>query len=312
MSSNAGVPSGLTYTKSVLKVTLFSEFHVWRVVWGYLSAIGALFLSLPICLVQVKSSPEHKHGASVFISFVLAFAFVYIIGLDLGWGTRLLSESRFSWKLWSVYTSLMILLKFLLKVNKFTHQIIRGAIRSNRSLILPTLCHTISNVLGYWCLTGVVGTYLAGLFDRSRNFVAACWHIQGALAELFFPELLSARAGDREALSRVFMIVALCWSTTYESSITILLQPLLEFSYAFVRYFIVSMSGDADAFFAALKKDATAAPADTLSSSIIIRMPVEAVGICFLSTAVFSPIAGGVAIGACLVAFVVTSLFHRK
>ena len=300
MNARDPVPAGLEYTKTVVKVTFCTEFYVWKLVFFYLSALGAFFIRLPLQLFRFTKSPEHKHELAVFLSFIICYPLLRLFGLDLHWGTRIIA-SHSVWKVWSVYTALMVALKFLLKVNKFTHQMIRGAVRSNTSILLPSICHAASDGLSYWCLNAIIGTYLGGVFRPTPIFVAVCWHVQGALAELFFPELLSTNPCEREALSRMIMLASLLVYSTRGNVLDIVLQPILEFSYAIIRYFIVSLSDDAEKFFRSVQCPPTTA------DSIILRFPLEAFAVCILATILAGPPTQSAALTAALVLLGVTS-----
>lgn len=286
--------NALNQMKNIPKVAILSEWHVTRALLVHLVLIGRFVVLLPMSLLKFAKTPEYKHNFAIFASMVISFAGLHYIGVDFEWGFTLM-KTQTIYKLWAVYTLLMIVLKYAFRVHRFTHLIIRGAIREGRSLILPIFWHSVSNALLFVCYSISNGTYLAGLFGKSTLFFSACIHIQAVIAKKYLPKILEQAPAVAETTRRVLMIIAIVFHLSYGEFSKITMMIGFEYGCAFARYFLTAMCEDSEKFWLAVKDGASNAIWEfkhndaKFDDSLLVNVPSEIFAMCVVSMALMGP-----------------------
>ena len=288
------------------QVTLLTELHVTRALVCHLLQISRCLISLPLSLLRGFGTPEHKHAFAIVLSEVLPLAALLAAGVDFAWGFELMKRQTI-YKLWAVYTLLMIVLKFAFKMHKHTHLIIRGAIRENRSIILPILCHSFSNGFLFICYSISNGTYLAGLFGKAQLFFSACLHIQAIITKKYLPKVLEQNPSISEPIYRTLILFALAFHLTYGEWQQVLMMIEFECGCALGRWLLTSLTEDAPKFYNAVKTGAaglmweSAHNDSRFDESMLVLIPSEAFAMCVASMMLMGPLVNTIGLAVAVV-----------
>ena len=259
----------------------FGEIHVIRAMIVFATMISQFIVVYPYTLISnIGKSPEYKAAFATYMSMFLACVFLYFLRFDIDSGLIMLRSQSF-YKLWAVYTLFFIVLRFLNRIHKHTHRIIRGAIRSGHSLVIPILLHTISTMMisGSYCV--YVGAYLAGLYGKAILFISACLHIQAVIAKKYFPKVLETLPHYNETINRFVMLFAIGNHLSDGLFSQIYLMVVFEYSFAFVRFFLTSITEDSKKVYLSLKCGSQSLcyqyihNDDPFEQSIIMNAPIE-------------------------------------
>lgn len=304
------------------RVTLFTELHVTKALVCHLLQISRCIISLPLSLLRGFGTPEHKAAFAIVASEVIAMAAVLAAGLDFSWGFELMKRQTI-YKLWAVYTLLMIVLKFAIKMHKFTHLVIRGAIRENKSIVLPILCHSFTNLFLFMCYSVSNGTYLAGLFGKSQLFFSACIHIQAIITKKYLPKVLDQNPCISEPINRTLMLLALAFHLTYGNWRQVLMMIEFEYGCAFGRWMLTSLTEDSTKFYDAVRTGTlrliweSAHNDSRFDESMLVLIPSEIFAMSVVSMMIMGPLQntialGGIVVGVWIVAPLLVKLMCPK
>ena len=254
------------------RVALLTELQVMRATVCYVREIANCLIGLPLKAMKERD----LHAGCVVASIVLPLAVLHVGGLSFVSGFSFMKQQSI-YKLWSVYGLAMIVLRYLFKVHKFTHIVIYRSVAEKRSVILPVLWHSVSNLLVFACLSVCCGTFIAGLFGKAGVFFAACIHTQATIIKKFLPKPLEQDSVVQEPLSRLLVLFALAVHLTYGELPQVLLMIQFEFGCAFARWLLMSMTSDSSAFYNKLRSNVDALRANSkFEESVLVRFPVEA------------------------------------
>ncbi|KAH0793247.1 hypothetical protein GPJ56_002805 [Histomonas meleagridis] len=230
--------------KNIPSITVLSEFKVMQALMAHLSIITGNIVRLPLQLLKYKSTPEFKNSFALLASIIIAFLGIYFAGLDFDSGLELM-KTQTIYKLWAVYTLFQIVIKFLMKVHSYTNKMIRGAIRENKSMIIPILVHSLSNALIFGCYSIYNGCYLAGLYGKKNIMFSASVHIQAIVMKKFFPKIAENNIAS-ESILRLVMIFSIADHLRVGTVGEVKEIIIYQYICCFARFFLTSISEDAD------------------------------------------------------------------
>lgn len=275
------------------KVLFTTEFYVTKALLVNFIVICKNIVIRPLRILTGKwSTPEDKYNVCIFTSMVIALVGLESTGFGIKWGlTYMLSENIY--KLWGVYTFMVTIIKFAMKGHKHTHQMIRGAIRSNASPILPILFHAATNAVIFVCYSVCTGTSIAALFKteqkQGRLFFACCVHIQAAFAKKFLPKPFDNSPLYEEVIQRTMMIINIAFNHVEGSFEDLEIMVFMEYFWTFMRYLLMSLTGDASRFHESMKTDTMKLISEcrngtaALGDSMLLKYPSEIFAMLFIS-----------------------------
>lgn len=278
--------------------TIFSEIHVLRCLFVYLTMIANQIVFFPLEIIaRIKqiNEPRHKYALCVFICWLITFLIPVVFQIPLEISLSIILNQKF-YKIWKFFTLMFIVQRFLAKVHVHTHKILRGAIWQGKSLFFPIVIHTISNTLILFAYDIYFGAYLAGLYGKAGLFVSACLHIQALVAKKFLPKVLDYPPNytlPTERLVMIFSIVLHLRQGTFDKVYQLI---LFEYGFALLKSFLVSISEDSQNFYEALKYGADGAffrfynGEHSIAGSIMVNFPIEVFSIVTLLLIVKGPI----------------------
>lgn len=263
--------------------TLFAEIHVLRSLFVFLSMIAGNIVIYPFQLIRNLGNlkdPQCKYAACIFLSTLFPFVIPFLLGYDVELALDFVKGQKF-YKIWAIYTLFFIIQKFLVRVHVHTHKIIRGAIREGKSVVVPTLLHSISNFFILFAYNVYSGTYLAGLYGKAGIFISACLHIQAVVTKKYLPKVLDIPPQFSFPTARIVLIYSIALHLSMGEFSQVI--ALIEFEYIFVtiKMFLTALSEDSANVYQTLKVGADMAfyqfshndaPID---DSIIANVPIE-------------------------------------
>lgn len=284
--------------------TIFSEIHVFRCLFVYITMIARQIIFFPIDLIRKmndRNEPRYKYSLSIFICWLIAFLIPVVFRLPLEISLDIILGQSF-YKIWKFYTLVFILQRFLAKVQIHTHKVIRGAIWGNKSLFFPIVLHTICNILILLSYDFYFGSFLAGLYGKSGLFVSALLHIQALVTKKFLPKVLDYPPNYTMPCDRLVMIFAILVHIRNHPFEKVYGIIIFEYFFAFVKFFLVSISPDSVGMHHSLKYGADSAfirfrnGEESVSDSVITNFPIEVFSIITLLLIVNGPLVNSLCI----------------
>lgn len=253
--------------KYIPVMPFFVEWQMLRAIYVTFIVTAQNLIILPISLLKVKlSDPRYKHSIAIFSSMVLSFCAIYFSGLSFDSGLQLM-KAQSIYKLWAVYTLCMIVGKYLARIHTFTHKIIRGAIRKNRSIFFPIIVHALSNLLYFAYFSIVNGTYIAGLYGKASLFLSACIHIQAVIAKKFLPKVVEGSPIITQTSQRLSAIIALAHHMYLGPIEEVKLMIYFELGCSLCKSLLASLTEDSPKYMKAMKGGADAVIYDFLENN---------------------------------------------
>lgn len=291
--------------------TIFSELHVFRCIFVYLTMIANQIVFFPLELIariKLMNDPRHKYALCVFICWLITFLIPVVFRIPLEISITIILNQKF-YKIWKFFTLMFIVQRFLAKVHIHTHKILRGAIWQGKSLFFPIIIHTISNFLILFAYDIYFGSYLAGLYGKPGLFISACLHIQALVAKKFLPKVLDYPPNYTLPAERLIVLFSILLHLRTEPFGKVIGLITFEYSFVLIKSFLVSISEDSKEFYEQLKFGADGAffrfynGEHSISGSIIVNFPIEVFSIFTLLLIVKGPFINSICILAAVLLF---------
>lgn len=223
-----------------------------------LTSISRLFAFIPSkVFIQSDSSPTGKHLKATLIGTLVAFGiivFAWLVrGVTFDSAHEFVKHQPY-YKIWAIYTIFLIIGRFVAKIRRNSHLVLRGAIRSESSLIFPIIIHAFSVIFQYVHLAFVNGAYLAAFGGAKNLFTSAILHIQCVVTKKFLPKISEGNPVLNEGMNRVVALFAFIYNTKRNSLGSGLKILYFEFFFALVRYFLVAFSDENAKFLEGFEK----------------------------------------------------------
>ena len=281
----------------IFKYPFSCEFEIIKGIFVYLIYIFRHFLTIPLKLISYKNknSFEFLNLFSILMSVIISYGFVLATGFTLETSLNIIKNQKL-YKIWAIYTIFLIVGKFLTKTNRQTHLLIRGAIKSNNSIFLPIILHSLSNFLNYSYLNIIISTHLAGFGGKNGLFLSACLHIQAVFLKKFLPKAAESTAFNNEIQNRLLVIFSLIFFSTYENIFNGILILIFEYGSAFLRFFLVSLTSDSIKFIDFLKFESkeyllqVKGSPSNINNSLFFNIPHESFALILISLIIESGI----------------------
>jgi len=195
------------------------------------------------------------------------------------------------YKLWAAYTLAKVVMRFIVKPHMFTHQMVRGAVRSGSffGLIIAIVLHAISNMVQFSLYAVVNGCYLAGLYGKAHLFFSACFHIQAVIAKKYFPKPLEGPPTIDEPVARIVNLIAVLYHFGDGPIAQVALMVEYEFIWALLRFFLLALTEDGAKLLGNMRRASAAAIWQfqngdlRFESSLIVLYPFEIFAMTFLN-----------------------------
>jgi len=243
-SDEKGDFDALNSVSQILTFPFSLELEVFKGLFIHLIIICRNLVLFPIRAVfPAKRSHEYYHMLSVLISLVISATFVKVSNFGLGECLDLIKKQKV-YKIWAIYTIFIIVGRFFLRIHKFTHQIIRGAIRKNKNLIIPIILHSVSNFLNFQSYNIIISTHIAGVGGKHNLFFSACLHIQAIYTKKFVAKITDPSVYLTEIQNRLIIWFSFAYHALTQDFGEILMLVLFEYGFAFSRFLLASISPD--------------------------------------------------------------------
>lgn len=282
--------------KNMPRDVLYFHLKVFQSFYVLLIIICRNIVMIPFFFFKSKGdkSPQAKNVKSFIISMLCSFTIIYGMGLDFDSGLELMKIQTI-YKLWAVYALFQIIIKFMMKVHAFTHKIIRGAIRQEKSLILPILLHSFSTCLLFGCYSIYNGCYLSGLYGKKNIMFSAAIHIQAIIAKKYLPKVLETPPAINEPINLIVLLLSIIDHLRIGNLYEIKDIIIYQFACLFIRFFLTTLTEDSPKFYKSLSEGVNSiysqfqGNSERTDSSLMLGFPSEVFSVSLLFLLVQGP-----------------------
>lgn len=205
---------------------------------------------------KFQDKSKKKYVQHVFYSILLDIFIIIMFNLTIGSATHFIARQTIYKKIWGIYTICLIVGRFMLKINKFSHRVLRVAIRNGTGTFFSVIIASLSNLIGYLHNIIIMGTLISPLYGRTKIFLSSCLHIQFIRLKKFLPKVGTHSLLYTESLNRIIALTLVFYksiSSKLDKTIEILFW---EYVFAFVNFLFVGLSTDNAEFLNNLKQEA--------------------------------------------------------
>lgn len=235
--------------------TIFSEFYVIILLFINLTSIARNIVFLPFQIlfnITKISTPQYKYACCVTLCMLISYAIPTYFHIDLEISTFIITHQSF-YKIWAIYTLFFIIIRFLYRVHKHTHRILRGAIREGKLLIVPVFLHTLSDLFMIFSYDVYIGTYLSGQYGKPGLFISACLHIQAVITKKYLPKILEVPPENNMAINRMVLVYAVTHHLSEHQFGKMSQLIAFEYLFVFIRLTLTALTEDCDDVLSSLK-----------------------------------------------------------
>jgi hypothetical protein len=294
------------------EITFISEYLVTRTLLLHLTLVAQHVILLPIWthVAFFKSqfnSRESRHTLGIYLSFAITLGLTFVLPVSYDAAFDLM-KTQSIYKLWAVYALVKIVVRHAIKMHKFGHRVLRGAVRTDSFplFLVGVGVHTAITTLYFYLFALYNACYLAGLCGKSKLFFSACVHIQAAILKKWLPKVTESPPAVEEPCQRMVLWVAVLYHLTSGAFSEIVMMIGFEYVATFGRYFLCSFTEDASKWYEALRKGADAQVLQfqrndsRLDASLIVQIPTEMFAVGVASLIFKGPLFNSVLIGVSL------------
>lgn len=273
-----------------LKDIVLYPFHI-----EYLAFKGVLiqlffatrdFLLLPIFLIKPSKDPlKTQYNSVVALGLIITCAIMHIFSITIEDAVEIISQQKI-YKIWAIYTIVIIMVRYTPKMHNMGYQAIRGALRLKKSLVGPLITKIVADSFEYFLLTLQAGTLIAGSGGKNNLFLSAVLHIEFIVFKKFIPKASDGNPLVFEATNRILMGIAVLnhWQFAKYNECYVLI--FCEYFFAMIRFYFVAFSDEASKYQRKMEKCVLQAESELngiylgpLSTSFYVYSPHESIAL---------------------------------
>lgn len=154
-------------------------------------------VTLPLAVLAHKksSSKQCKYVASVLYSVCCAVPLLMICDINFEYGLKFV-EGCDLYSPSALYGLLLCFAAIVRRSNKHTHQLMAGSANAGKSMLLPTICHSVFNIFVLAFYSVIVGCYISG----HKEDTGPCWKVLIPIHIIISQKIISDPPGFFEML----------------------------------------------------------------------------------------------------------------